>query len=132
MAAVTAKIRAYAKQLVQLSLDEKGVVSAERVAGVLEYLEKNPPARVQAVLQAYRKLVAVELAKGEARVEHAGPVAPAALSAIAAALGKRYNRAIVATATPNPKLLAGLRVRVGDDVFESSVAGQLGVLAAAS
>ncbi len=131
MAAVPAKIRAYAKQLLQLSLDEKGAVSAERVAGVLAYLEKNPPARFPLVLVAYRKLVAAEIAKGEARVEHAGPVAPAALDGIAAALGKRYGRAVTATATPNPKLLAGLRVRIGDDVFESSVAGQLAALSAA-
>jgi F-type H+-transporting ATPase subunit delta len=129
MAAVSAQIRAYAKQLLQLSL-ENGVVSAERVAGVLEYLEKNPPARPQLVLTAYRNLVATELAKGEARVEHAGPVAPAALAGIAAALGKRYNRPVTAVASANPKLLAGLRVRIGDDVFESSVAGQLAALAA--
>ena len=131
MAAVPAQIRAYAKQLLQLSL-ENGLVSAERVAGVLEYLEKNPPARPQLVLVAYRKLVAAELAKGEARVEHAGSVTPAALSGIAAALAKRYGRPVTATATPNPSLLAGLRVRIGDDVFESSVAGQLAALAAAS
>jgi F-type H+-transporting ATPase subunit delta len=131
MAAVPAKIRAYAKQLVQVSLDN-GVVSPERVAGVLEYLEKNPPARLPLVLAAYRKLIAIELAKGEARVEHAGPVAPAALASIAAALSKRYGRPVSATATPNPALLAGLRVRIGDDVFESSVAGQLAALAAAS
>lgn len=131
MAAVPVQIRAYAKQLLQLSL-ENGVVSAERVAGVLEYLEKNPPARPQLVLVAYRKLVAAELAKGEARVEHAGPVAPAALSGIAAALTKRYGRPVTAVAAPNPALLAGLRVRIGDDVFESSVAGQLAALASAS
>lgn len=132
MPAVPAKIRAFAKQLLQLSLDDKGAVSAERVAGVLEYLEKDPPARLPLLLAAYRKLVAAEIAKGEARVEHAGPVTPAALDGIAAALGKRYGRPVVATATANPKLLAGLRVRIGDDVFESSVAGQLGALAAAS
>lgn len=131
MAAVPAKIRAQAKQLLQLSLDN-GVVSAERVAGVLEYLEKNPPARLSLVLEAYRKLVATELAKGEARVEHAGPVTPGALAAIAAALGKRYGRPVSAVAKPNPALLAGLRVRIGDDVFESSVSGQLSALAAAS
>ena len=131
MAAVTAQIRAYAKQLLQLSL-ENGVVSAERVAGVLEYLEKNPPARPQAVLAAYHKLVAAELAKGEARVEHAGPVAPEARAAIAASLGKRYGRPVTAVSTPNPKLLAGLRVRIGDDVFESSVSGQLAALSGAA
>jgi F-type H+-transporting ATPase subunit delta len=132
MPAVPAKIRAFAKQLLQLSLDDKGAVSAERVAGVLEYLEKNPPARLPLLLAAYRKLVAAEIAKGEARVEHAGPVAPEALASVAASLGKRYGRPVTAVATPNPKLLAGLRVRIGDDVFESSVAGQLGALSAAS
>ncbi|TAG29203.1 MAG: hypothetical protein EAZ36_04460 [Verrucomicrobia bacterium] len=131
MAVVTAKIRAYAKQLVQLSLDG-GAVSAERVAGVLEYIEKYPPARPQAVLLAYHKLVAAEIAKGEARIEHAGPVVPSALTAIAEALAKRYGRPVVPIATPNSKLLAGLRVRIGDDVFESSVSGQLAALAANS
>lgn len=127
MAVLSAKNRAYAKQLLQLSL-ENGVVSAERVAGVLEYLEKNPPAGYAALLQAYHKLVAVEVAKSEARVEHAGPVAPAALSGIAAALGKRYGRPVTAVAKANPSLLAGLRVRIADDVYESSVAGQLAAL----
>lgn len=131
MAAPTAKIRAYAKQLLQLSL-ENGLVSAERVAGVLAYLEKTPSAKPQAVLLAYHKLVAAELAKSEARIEHAGPVAPEALAAIAAALGKRYNRAVTYASKPNPALLAGLRVRIADDVYESSVAGQLAALSAAS
>jgi F-type H+-transporting ATPase subunit delta len=131
MAAVPAKIRAYAKQLVQLSLVD-GSVSADQVAGVLAYLEKNPPARLPLILQTYRKLIAVELAKGQARVEHAGPVASESLTAIAAALGKRYGRPVTAVSTPNPALLAGLRVSIGDDVYESSVAGQLAALAAAS
>jgi F-type H+-transporting ATPase subunit delta len=131
MAAVPAKTRAFIKQLVQLSLVD-GRVSSEQVAGVLEYIEKNPPARPVAVLQAYHKAIAIEIAKGEARVEHAGPVAPAALEAIAAALGKRYGRPVTALATPNPALLAGLRVRIGDDIYESSVAGQLAALSAAS
>lgn len=130
MPAVPAKIRAHAKQLLQLSLDAQGAVSSERVAGVLEYLEKKPPARLPLLLAAYRKLVAIEVAKGEARVEHAGPVTPAALESVAAALAKRYGRPVVATASANPKLLAGLRVRIGDDVFESSVAGQLSALSA--
>ena len=131
MSAVPAKTRAFIKQLVQLSLVD-GRVSSEQVAGVLEYLEKNQPARPVATLQAYQKAIAAEIAKGEARVEHAGPVSGEALSAIAAALGQRYGRPVIAQATPNPTLLAGLRVRIGDDVYESSVAGQLASLSAAS
>lgn len=127
MAVITAKIRAHAKQLLQLSL-ENGVISAERVAGVLEYLEKNPPSGYATLLQAYHKLVAAEVAKGEARVEHAGAVTPAALAGIAATLGKRYGRAVTTVAKANPALLAGIRVRIADDVYESSVAGQLAAL----
>lgn len=131
MSAVPAKIRAFVKQLVQLSLVD-GCVSAEQVAGILEYLEKNPPANPLASLQAYHKAIAVEIAKGEARVEHAGPVTAEALAAIASALSKRYARPVSPLATANPTLLAGLRVRIGDDVYESSVAGQLAALSSAS
>ena len=44
---------------------------------------------------------------------------------------KKYARPIASVAKRNDSLLAGLRVRVGDDVYESSVAGQLANLAAA-
>lgn len=119
-----------ARQFFKLSV-ENGAVSAERVAGVLAYLEKHPPAHPLAVLKAYHRLVAAEVAKTRAVVEHAGALAEPALQAIAAAFTARYRRPITAAAQANPALLAGLRVRIGDDVYESSVAGQLAALAAA-
>jgi F-type H+-transporting ATPase subunit delta len=63
-------------------------------------------------------------------VEHAGPISDATLKEIESSMSRRYNRTVTATAKPNPKLLAGVRVRVGSDVFESSVSGQLAALAA--
>ena len=119
-----------ARRLFRLSV-VGGEVSAERVAGALAYVEKHRPPNPVMVLKAYRRLVAAEVAKGVAAVEHAGAVDDAMLGAIAAAMSRRYGRRVTATATPNPALLAGLRVRVGDDVFESSVAGQLAALASA-
>ena len=73
--------------------------------------------------------VAAELAKGEAVVEHAGAINEATLAAIAAAMTKKYGRPVTASAKPNAALLAGLRVSVGDDTYESSIAGQLAALA---
>ncbi len=119
-----------ARQLFKLSF-ENGQITAERVAGVLGYVEKIQPPAIVAVLKAYQRLVATELARGQAVVEHAGSVTPAALQSIAAALTKKYGRAVTASAKPNPALLAGLRVRVGDDIYENSVSSQLGALAAA-
>jgi F-type H+-transporting ATPase subunit delta len=118
----------FARQLFSMSLVD-GVVSADRVAGVLQYVEKHGTANPVMVLKAYQRLIATEVAKGQALVEHAGAVNDAMLSAIAAAMTKKYGRMVSATAKPNAGLIAGLRVHVGDDVYESSVAGQLDALA---
>jgi F-type H+-transporting ATPase subunit delta len=118
----------FARRLFALSLVD-GMVSAERVGGVLAYVEKHNPANPVMVLKAYQRLIATELAKSEAVVEHAGPLNDAMLGAIASAMSKRYSRAVTATAKPSAALLAGIRVHVGDDIYESSVAGQLDSLA---
>ena len=130
MAAHAKKAQQFARQLFKLSLVD-GAVSPERVAGVLAYVEKQKPANPVTVLRAYRRLIATELAKGQALVEHAGAVNDATLAGIAAALTRKYRRPVTASAKANPALLAGLRVKVGDDVYESSVAGQLSALSTA-
>ncbi|MES1166690.1 MAG: F0F1 ATP synthase subunit delta [Pseudomonadota bacterium] len=130
MAGHAKKAQQFARQLFKLSVVD-GAVTAERVSGVLAYIEKHRPANPVMVLKAYARLVAAELAKGEAVVEHAGAINAAMLAAVAAAMTKKYNRPVTATGKPSAALLAGVRVRVGDDVYESSVAGQLAALAAA-
>lgn len=130
MASGKKQIQQLARQFFKLSVVD-GVVSADRVAGVLEYIEKHRPANTLAVLKAYQRLVAAEFARSRAVIEHAGVAQPAALDAISAALSKKYGRPIAWVAQSNPALIAGLRVRVGDDTYESSVAGQLTLLAAA-
>lgn len=124
------KTKALAKQLFKLSL-VNGAVSAEQVAGVLGYIEKNVPRHALALLQLYHRAIATELAKSNAVVEHAGPISDGTLKLIEVAMTQKYKRPVGATARPNPKLLAGLRIRVGSDVYESSVSGQLAALSSA-
>lgn len=130
MASAQKQIQQLAKQFYKLSFDG-ATLSSDRVAGVLAYIEKHRPAHTVAVLKAYQRLIAAEVARGQAVVEHAGFAAASALDAIAAALAKKYGRPITWVAQRNDALIAGLRVRVGDDTYESSVASQLGTLAAA-
>ncbi len=130
MSAGKKQIQQLARQFFKLSL-ANGTVSADQVGGVLAYIEKHRPANTTAVLKAYQRLIATEVARGQAVVEHAGLASSAALDAIATALSAKYHRPITWVAKPAPALLAGLRIRVGDDVYESSVANQLGALAAA-
>lgn len=130
MATGNKQVQQLARQFLRLSLVD-GAVSAEHVAGVLQYIELHRPPQAVAVLRAYRRLVAAELARGQAIVEHAGAVPDALLARIAESMTKRYGRAVTAVARRQDSLLAGLRVRVGDDVYESSVAGQLATLSQA-
>jgi len=116
-----------AKQLFKLSL-VNGSVSSEQVAGVLGWIEKHQPRHVTSLLKTYHRYISAEVAKSRAIVEHAGAVNDATLKSIEAAMTKRYGRTVTATAKAHPALLAGLRVRVGSDVYESSVAGQLATL----
>lgn len=128
MASHAKQAQQLARRLFKLSVLD-GVVSAERVAGVLQYIEKHRPANPVMVLRAYHRLVAAELAKGRALVEHAGSVSEAALQAIATTMTKTYARPVTAVPRPDQTLLAGLRVRIGDDVYESSLAARLEALA---
>jgi F-type H+-transporting ATPase subunit delta len=130
MATGKKKVQQLSRQFFKLSVVD-GALSSDRVAGVLEYIEKHRPAKSLAILKAYYRLVAAEVARGEAVVEHAGSVTDAALAAIAAAMTRKYGRRVTAIARTNAALLAGIRIRVGDDTYESSVAGQLAALAAA-
>jgi F-type H+-transporting ATPase subunit delta len=116
-----------AKQLFKLSL-VNGAVSPEQVTGVLGWIEKHEPRHVLTLLKSYQRLIVQEVAKSRAQVEHAGAVSDSVLAQIAAAMTRKYQRPVTAAAKPNPKLLAGLRIRVGSDVYESSVAGQLASL----
>lgn len=130
MASGKKQIQQLAKQFFKLSIVD-GNLSSDRVAGVLQYIEKHRPDSPIAVLRAYQRLVAAEVARGQAVVEHAGPVPAATLAAIESAMAKKYGRRIATVAQSNPRLLAGVRVRVGDDLYESSVAAQLAALGAA-
>ena len=129
MASGKKQVQQLARQYFKLSL-ANGALSPEHVAGVLAHIEKHRPPQMLAVLKAYQRLVANEVARGQAVVEHAGPITPAVLAHITEAMTKKYGRPVTGFSLPNDDLLAGMRIRVGDDVYESSVAGQLATLAA--
>ena len=131
MASALKQAQQLARQLFRLSI-VNGELSAERVSGALEYIEKHSPRHQHAVLSAYHRLVAAEVARGQAVVEHAGPVNAQTVAEIAAKMSTRYGRKIAAVAKRNDALLAGVRVRIGDDVYESSVSDRLQTLASAT
>ena len=124
-----ASVRAEAKRLLAMSLED-GVVSADLVGAVLAALTKSRAShQLRPLLRAYLANIRRELARGEARIEHAGPLAKAEADAIAAHFSKLLGRTVRPVARRNDALLAGFRVRVGDDVTDLTASLRLANLA---
>ena len=132
MAKEDQKLRQQALRLARLSLDPVGQVSADRVTCVLATLRASGHTRQRQLLKFYLAYIAKETARTQAIVEHAGPVAADTASAVAASLSSQTGRVITATTRPNPELLAGLRVILGDHVWDASAKARLERLKSAS
>jgi F-type H+-transporting ATPase subunit delta len=122
------KINQFAKKLVELSKDE-GAISEQRVAEVLSAIEGSKHRQPLRLLKAYLIHIRRELALQTARVSTPTALGPEALAALESGFSARYNRPIRVVAEEEPSLIAGLRVRVGDDLYDASLVGRLQRLA---
>ncbi|MDR2982546.1 MAG: F0F1 ATP synthase subunit delta [Puniceicoccales bacterium] len=129
MSANSTVLHAEARRLVAISL-ENGVVSTERVRAALDVLVKTrKPAKLRPLLKAYYIAIRREIARSEARIEYAGKISEEAPALLASHFTKVYGRPIAPVPSENPALIAGVRVRVGDDVYDASARGTLERLA---
>lgn len=118
----------FAKKLVELSKDN-GVVTEAKVSEVLAGLKQVQPRGYLRLLRSYLAYLKREIALQTAVVSTPVALSAEALESIAANFTQLYGRAITATTQTDPSLIAGVRVRVGDDVYDASVAGRLKRLA---
>jgi F-type H+-transporting ATPase subunit delta len=117
-----------ARNLVELSR-ENGVVTEPRVAEVLESLKKSELRHKLLVLKTYLYYIRRAVAEQTAVVSTPGALGSEALSAIETNFTNVYGRPIAAVTRDDASLIAGVRIRVGDDVYDASVAGRLKRLA---
>lgn len=122
------KITRLAKKLVELSKD-KGVVTEAKVTEVLAGLKQVQHRHHLTVLKTFLSYLRREIALQTAVVMTPGALSDDALKAIEATYSKMYNRPVSAVIQQETSLIAGVRVRVGDDVYDASVAGRLQRLA---
>lgn len=122
------KITQLAKKLVELSKDN-GVVTEAKVNEVLAGLKQVKYRNHIAVLRIYLTRLRRELALQTAVVSTPGSLSDQALQEISSKYTAIYGRPISAVVKVEASLIAGVRVRVGDDVYDASVAGRLQRLA---
>lgn len=118
-----------AKKLVELSREDNGVVTDAKVGEVLAGLKQVEHRHPLLVLKAYLYYLRREVALQTAVVWTPGALGAESLEAIAAKFTQQYARPISAETREDASLIAGVRVRVGDDVYDASVAGRLKRLA---
>ena len=118
------KVLQFAKKLVELSRED-GVVTDAKVSEVLAGIKQVKPRHELSVLKAYLNYIKKAVAEQTAVVATPGALSANALAAIESNFSKVYDRKITAVTTADESLIAGVRVRVGDDVYDSSVSGRL-------
>ena len=96
---------------------------------VVARLIESQPRDYRAVLAALQRLTRLELDRRKVTVESAVEIDAATRQRVLAGLAKSYGTELVAHYQVNPALLGGLRIRVGNDVFDGSVQGRIERLA---
>ncbi len=101
------------------SLDREKIHSLVRLVG-----ERKPRNYIQ-LLENYRRLLRLELDKRRATIESASEIDPAVGHEIISGLESKYGPGLATEFVVNPALLGGVRIRVGSDVWDSSVRNRL-------
>lgn len=122
------KITQLAKKLVELSKDN-GVVTEAKVGEVLAGFKQVKHRQHLNVLKTFLVYLRREVALQTAVVSTPAALGADALAAIEAKFSSVYGRTISAVTKQDTSLIAGVRVRVGDDVYDASVSGRLQRLA---
>ncbi|MBV9008509.1 MAG: F0F1 ATP synthase subunit delta [Verrucomicrobia bacterium] len=117
-------VRQMARELLRASFTD-GQLDHGRVSSVVNSVLQDKPRNYLRVLEYYKRLLRLELEKRHARIETAAPLEGQAAAEIKENLTRRYGTDLSTEFVVNPALLGGMRVRVGSDVWDSSVRNRL-------
>ncbi len=124
---ISREARRAAREMFRLSLVD-GRLNTARVKDISDRLVTEKPRSFQEILNEYTRLVRLELAKRHAVIESALALSEDESSRILEDLKTRFGNDITAELRVQPDLLAGIRVKVGSDVWDGSVRNRLNTL----
>jgi len=123
-----------------MKISKTAAASARRLFGLCQTGERLDEAKLRtvaarlgeakprdypAILSALQRLTRLAYERRQVTVESAVELDEASQQRVLAGLTKQYGPDLVAQYQINPSLLGGLRIRVGNDVFDGSVKGRL-------
>ena len=124
---ISKQARREAKELFR-SCTADGVLDENRVRQAVQLVLKAKPRGYLAILSHFERLVRLEIQQRTARVESAIPL-PAELQAtVKTGLTRLYGPGLNISFSQQPKLIGGLRIQVGSDVYDGSIQARLAAL----
>ena len=120
----TKQSRRFAKQLFK-NCQVNGRLDADRTQKSVQLLIEQKPRGYFGILQHFHRLVKLDEASRTARVESAVALGQAQQQDIQDSLNRLKEGNVTAEFAENPRLIGGMRVKIGDDVFDGSVKTRL-------
>ena len=108
-----------------------GRLDEAKLSKAVKSLARSQPRDYRGILSALKRLVRLEMERRRVIVESAGDLDQASRDRIISGLAVKYGVDLTFEFRTNPELLGGLKIRVGNDVFDGSVKGRLDRLAQA-
>lgn len=124
---ITKQARRDAKQLFN-GCKVNGLLEDGKIRQTVQAVISRKPRSYLAVLQHFQRLVKLDIARRTAVVESAVNLTPEFQNSISANLGAKHGSGLNLTFVTNPELIGGLRIKVGSDVYDGSIAGRLNTL----
>jgi len=116
-----------AKQLFK-SCQVDGQLAEERVRQAVALVIEKKPRGYFGILQELQRLVKLDVSSRSARVESAVALTDAQQQNIRESLGRLKDGEVTVGFAENAELIGGMRVKIGDDVFDGSVKTRLATL----
>ncbi|MBV9126618.1 MAG: F0F1 ATP synthase subunit delta [Verrucomicrobia bacterium] len=121
---ITKEAHALARQLLRLSLAD-GTLDRARVSSLVQSVLQEKPRHYLGALEAYQRLLRLEIEKRHAVIESAAPLNSATADAVVSSLRQKYGNDLTTEFKVNSELIGGMRVKIGSDVWDGSVRNRL-------
>ena len=118
-----------ARQLFRLCV-VNGLLNEDRVRRVVELISGSRNRARFDVLAQFRRLVRLDSVQHTARVESVAPLSSEFQADVQEKLLKIYGQGMSVSFAINPKLIGGMRIAAGSDVYDGSVRARLAALEA--
>jgi F-type H+-transporting ATPase subunit delta len=105
-----------------------GVLDEGKVRQALAEVVARKPRGYVATLHHFHRLVKLEVARRTAVVESATELAAPIQESVRSQLTRRHGVGLNLSFKTNPAVIGGLKVRVGSDIYDGTVAGRLAAL----